>query len=77
MEKFLTVKDIAAILNVSTATVYDWCAAECIPFFRLPSPSGNPNARQLIRFDLAKVEEEVASWAVEPTGLVSPIGRAA
>jgi excisionase family DNA binding protein len=77
MEKYLTVKEVAELLSLSTATIYDLCAAELIPFIRVPSPSGDPNARRLIRFNLAEVKEAVDSWTVAPAGLVSPIGRAA
>ncbi|MCK5590388.1 MAG: helix-turn-helix domain-containing protein [Candidatus Pacebacteria bacterium] len=48
MEKFLTVKQLSEILQVSRRTIYDWSHTGFIPHYKLPKG---------VRFKIAEIEK--------------------
>lgn len=57
MQKFLTVEDVAELLQTSTSTIYKWCSARRIPYIRAGKRS---------LFDEAELLEWIASHRIEP-----------
>ena len=57
MEKLLTAKQVSELLEVKTATVYDWVSRGVIPYVKLG---------RLIRFKKAEIFRWVESRTIRP-----------
>jgi excisionase family DNA binding protein len=58
--RFLSKRELAAVLGVSTRTIENWLTAKKIPQIRLSA--------RLIRFSLPKVEAALARYEVREVG---------
>lgn len=72
MDKPLTVKGLAELLDVGEDWVYTQVAARAIPFSRLPGEGSN---RKLIRFTAAHVDQILAAGEEPVVDIASPLTR--